>query len=72
MQWNVQNATVTTSIKIGKQNYICVKCGRQFITEYQHRGYSDDVKRNCWKMYVNGMGFRGIERITGVSRTTQQ
>ncbi len=54
----------------GKQNYICVKCGRQFIEEYQHRGYSDDVKRNCLKMYVNGIGFRGRERITGVSRTT--
>ncbi|NEP75331.1 MAG: IS1 family transposase [Okeania sp. SIO2G4] len=74
MSWNVQNATATTSIKMvtrkGKQNYICVKCGRQLLTEYQHRGYSNDLKRNCWKKYVNGMGFRAIERITGVSRTT--
>ena len=54
----------------GKLNYICVKCGRQLSTEYQHRGYSDDVKGNSWKMYVNGMGFRARERITGVSPTT--
>lgn len=53
-----------------QQNHICVKYGRQFITEYQHCGYSDDVKHNYLKMYVNAMFFRGIERITGVSRTT--
>lgn len=49
-----------------KQNYICVNCGRQFIDSYETKGYSDDVKRICLKMYVNGMGFRGIERVTGV------
>ncbi|MGB3264358.1 MAG: IS1 family transposase, partial [Microcoleus sp.] len=32
--------------KKGKQNYICVGCGRQFIEGYQlHKGYSEDVKR---------------------------
>ncbi|GBE76020.1 hypothetical protein myaer87_32470 [Microcystis aeruginosa NIES-87] len=45
-----------------KQNYICVNCGRQFIDSYETKGYSDDVKRTCLKMYVNGMEFRGIER----------
>jgi hypothetical protein len=34
------------------------------------KGYSDDVKRECLKMYVNGMGFRGIERVKGVHHTT--
>jgi transposase-like protein len=57
--------------KKGKQNYICVNCGRQFINSYQsHRGYSTEVKRECLKMYVNGMGFRAIERIKGVHHTT--
>ena len=53
-----------------KQNYIYVNCGRQFIHSYETKGYSDDVKRSCLKMQVNGLGFRGIERVTGVSRTT--
>jgi transposase-like protein len=53
-----------------KQNYICVNCGRQFIDSYETKGYSDDVKRTCLKMYVNGLGFRGIERVPRVSRTT--
>jgi len=50
--------------KKGKHNYICVGCGRQFIDCYQpHKGYCQGVKRECLKMYVNGMGFRAIERI---------
>jgi transposase-like protein len=50
--------------KKGKQNYICVGCGRQFIDGYQpHKSYSQGVKRECLKMYVNDMGFRAIERI---------
>jgi transposase-like protein len=57
--------------KKGKQNYICVSCGRQFIDCYQpHRGYSEEVKRECLKMYVNGMGFRAIERVKNVHHTT--
>jgi ribosomal protein L37AE/L43A len=32
--------------KTGKQNYICVGCGRQFIDCYHHyKGYSEKVKR---------------------------
>ncbi len=57
--------------KQGKQNHICVACGRQFIDRYDpHRGYPDDVKRDCLRQYVNGAGFRAIERTTGVHHTT--
>ncbi len=57
--------------KKGKQNYRCVQCGRQFITEYnRYPGYDDQFKRECLKMYVNGMGFRAIERVKGVHHTT--
>jgi transposase-like protein len=55
----------------GKQNHICVSCSRQFIDRYTAlQGYSDDIKQQCLRMYVNGMGFRGIERVTGVHHTT--
>jgi transposase-like protein len=57
--------------KKGKQNHICVQCGRQFISEYEpQRGYSETIKRDCLKMYVNGMGLRAIERVKGVHHTT--
>jgi len=55
----------------GKQNYICVPCHRQFIDCYEpSRGYSDDLKRQYLELYVNGMGFRAIEWVTGVHHTT--
>ncbi len=55
----------------GKQNHICKECRRQFFDIYSPpAGYSDEVKRACLRMYVNGLGFRAIERVTGVHHTT--
>ncbi|NEP78985.1 MAG: IS1 family transposase [Okeania sp. SIO3C4] len=57
--------------RLGLLNYICVHCSRQFITDYEPEpGYSDQFKRECLKMYVNGMGLRGIERVKFVHHTT--
>ena len=57
--------------KKGKQNYICVDCQRQFLDCYQtQRGYSDELKSECLKMYVNGMGLRAIARVKGISHVT--
>ena len=53
-----------------KQRYQCTECGRIFQSNYTGRGYSDDVKQICLKMYLNGLGFRAIERITGIHHTT--
>jgi transposase-like protein len=69
-QYNVQSANQLIFVRMGKrgkQNHICVDCRRQFI---ESRGYSDEVKRECLKMYTNGIGFRGIERVKGVHHTT--
>ena len=54
----------------GKQAYICKHCTRQFLESYSPQGYSDEVKQLCLKMYVNGMGFRAIERVTGINHNT--
>ena len=34
------------------------------------KGYPDEIKRRCLSMYVNGTGFRAIERQTGVNHNT--
>ncbi len=57
--------------KKGKQNYICVACKRQFIENYElSRGYAQEIKQECLAMYVNGMGFKAIERVKGIHNTT--
>lgn len=55
----------------GKQNHLCVDCRRQFVANPQTEfGYSDEVRRQCLKLYTNGLGFRAIERVSGVHHTT--
>ncbi len=53
-----------------RQSYKCKYCGRQFLESYRSWRYSDDVKQLCIKMYLNGMGLRGIERVTEIHHTT--
>ncbi len=53
-----------------KQRYHCRECGRYFQGFYEHKGYHPGVKRICLNMYLNGMGLRGIERVTGIHHTT--
>jgi len=54
----------------GKHNYIYQHCDLQFVELCDTKGYSDDVKRIYLRMYVNNMGFRGIERVTGIHTNT--
>jgi len=50
-------------IKEASSHYLCRNCGRQFVDlPTTNRGYNDQLKRECLKMYVNGMGLRAIER----------
>ncbi len=53
------------------QHHICVTCGRQFIKNYDRpNSYDEQTKQECLIAYVNGMGFRAIERLKGVHHTT--
>lgn len=54
----------------GKQCYQCHSCGRQFVESPVPKGYPSEVKQLCLKMYLNGMGLRGIERVTEIHHTT--
>ncbi|MBW4641349.1 MAG: hypothetical protein KME05_24675 [Gloeocapsa sp. UFS-A4-WI-NPMV-4B04] len=57
-------------IDVVNTHYICQKCSRRFIKSYSTKGYSQEVKEHCLKLYVHGMGFRGIERATGVNHSS--
>lgn len=54
----------------GLQCYQCKTCGRQFLESYKEWKYPEAVKQLCLKMYLNGMGLRGIERVTEIHHTT--
>ena len=54
----------------GKQCYKCLDCGRQFVESPIERRYPPEVRQLSIKMYLNGMGLRGIERVTEIHHTT--
>ncbi len=54
----------------GKQCYICRDCGRQVLESYDTLGYRNSIKEHCLTLYLNGMGFRAIERAMGVNHNT--
>lgn len=53
----------------GKQSYLCRHCRRQF-RENPDVGYTEQVKALCVTMSLNGMGFRAIERVTGINHNS--
>lgn len=53
-----------------RQSYKCKSCSRQFLESYRPWRYSNEVKQMCIKMYLNGMGLRGIERVMKIHHTT--
>ena len=51
-------------IKQASFHYLCRNCGRpvKVALPTTNRGYSYKLKRECFKICVNGMGLRAIER----------
>lgn len=56
--------------KKAKQNYLCQKCGRQFVDCHSCKGYSLEVRERCLKLHTSGIGYRAISRETGVNPNT--
>ena len=52
-----------------KQRYKCKGCGCSFTQNRKH-GASFELKLQALKLYLQGMGFRGIGRVLKVSNVT--
>ena len=52
----------------GKQRYLCKNCGCNYTGT--KNGYSEAVKQEAIKYYMEGMGFRRIERLLHVSHVS--
>src|SRR6478735_9723936 len=50
------------------QRYKCKGCGFSFTKGY--RGKPEELRQQALKLYLEGMGFRAIGRVLGVSNVT--
>lgn len=57
---------VKIGFQAGKQRYRCKDCGKTF-TQGSQRGYSVEIKQKALALYLEGLGFRAIGRLLGVS-----
>lgn len=59
---------VKDGIVKGKQRFLCKSCKFRFTVMY--RGKPPDIKRQAIELYLEGLGFRSIERILKVSNVS--
>ena len=52
----------------GKQRYRCKSCGFNYTTGF--RGKPIELRQRALQLYLDGLGFRAIGRIVGVSNVT--
>ena len=54
----------------GRQRYTCKKCGYNYSVEMKSTAKPKSVKIQALHMYLEGLGFRAIGRILGVSNVS--
>ncbi len=55
----------------GRQRYKCSDCGYNYTVELKSTAFSASVKR-ALQLYLEGLGFRSIGRVLGVSHVSAQ
>ena len=69
MEWKNGKVCTKNGIVKNKQRYRCKRCKYNFTRETCWK-YSDDIREKAIKLYIDGNGFRRIERIIHVSHTS--
>ena len=54
----------------GIQRYKCKNCGYNYTVEKRSGEYSKETKRKALQLYLEGLGFRSIGRVLGVSNVS--
>ena len=57
-------------IKAGSQKYKCKVCGKVYTPKPKERNYSEEIKRQAIKLYMEGNSGRAVGRILGISKNT--
>ncbi len=55
-----------------RQRYQCHDCGYNYSVELKSTASSTSVKRQALQLYLEGLGFRSIGRLLGVSHVSVQ
>ena len=53
----------------GKQRYLCKECGCNYTKSNRHH-YPEEERKKVIELHSEGLGFRAIERVTGISNVT--
>ena len=56
--------------KAGSQKYKCKVCGKVYTPNPKERNYSEEVKKQAIKLYMEGNSGRAVGRILGISKNT--
>ena len=56
--------------KAGSQVYKCKHCGKTYTPKPKERKYSEEIKRQAIKLYMEGNSGRAVGRILGISKNT--
>ena len=56
----------------GRQRYQCCDCGYNYSVELKSTASSPSVKQQALQLYLEGLGFRSIGRLLGVSHVSVQ
>ena len=53
-----------------RQRYLCKDCGYNLTVELKSTAFTDSIKEQALAMYLEGMGFRAIGRVLGISHVS--
>ncbi|KAA6342012.1 hypothetical protein EZS27_010215 [termite gut metagenome] len=71
---NCPKCTCNTSVKSGlikgKQRYKCKECGYNYTVELKSTAKPQSMKKQALHLYLEGLGFRSIGRLLGVSNVS--
>ena len=56
--------------RAGSQVYKCKHCGKTYTPKPKERNYSEEIKRQAIKLYMEGNSGRAVGRILGISKNT--
>ena len=54
--------------RVGSQKYKCKHCGKVYTPNPKERSYSEEIKKQAIKLYMEGNSGRAVGRILGISK----